>query len=352
MLHPINLEPSQEALDGRNLNALIELWLKHCERRTDLDPHTVAGYASKVGYFCEWWQDVGPWCGWELTKDRLAQFGDWLSSVATSNGKPLAYNTKRDVMRRLRQVFKWAYERDYMTRNFGAWLPEVTGSEPLRQRATVEELAELMLAAGRSGYPIRDQALIAFFIGTGIRKMEAVNVDVSDIRMDADQSGTVAVRHAKRVTGRTVQARVIAFDRWTGAYLSRLLDTYPDATGPLFRTPEGTRRIGSEAAYRIVKRAIKRAGLEDRIQGPHDLRRAFATWFAQSHRGELEGRLLSKQLGHSRFSQTDRYILHDASDLRDTIASPLADYPQILPEVRGVLARDGLQPTRRRFFPR
>lgn len=352
MLHPINLEPAQEALDGRHLNALIRLWVEHCQRRSDLDPVTVSGYATKVNYFVEWWSDVGPWCGYELTKDRLAQFGEWLATVTSQYGKPLSYNSKKDVMRRLRQVFKWAHEREYTSRNFGVWLPDVAGSEPLRERASIEELADLMLAAGRSGYPVRDQALVAFLIGTGLRKMEAVGVDLGDIRMDADQSGTVAIRNAKRVEGRSVQGRVIAFDRWTGAYLAKLMDTYPDTTGPLFRTPEGTRRIGAEAAYRIVKRAIQRAGLDGRIQGPHDLRRAFATWFSRTHRGELEGRLLSKQLGHSRFQQTDKYILHDASDLRDVIASPLADYPQFVPEVKGVAAREGLPHPKRRIFDR
>jgi integrase len=347
MLHPINLEPTQEALDGRNLNTLIRLWVEHCQRRSDLDPHTVAGYASKVGYFCEWWEAVGPWCGYELTRERLLQFGDWLATVKSQYGKPLSYNSRKDVMRRLRQVFRWAHEREYTSRNFAIWLPDVSGSEPLRERASVDELAQLMLAAGKGGCPVRDQALVAFLIGTGLRKMEAVGVDVGDVRMDADQSGTVAVHNAKRVGGRSVQGRVVAFDAWTGAYLAKLMDTYPEQSGPLFRIPEGTRRIGGEAAYRIVKRAIKRAGLERRIQGPHDLRRAFATWFSLTHRGELEGRLLSKQLGHSRFAQTDKYILHDASDLRDVITSPLASYPLPPPEGEGVVARQGLLPEKR-----
>ncbi len=352
MLHPINLQPEQEALDGRQLVPLIKLWIDHCRRRSDLDPHTVAGYAGKVDYFVEWWEHVGPWCGYELTRDRLLQFGDWLSSVNSQYDKPLSYNTRKDVMRRLKQVFRWAYEREYVARDFGNWLPEVSGSVPMRERATVDELAHLMLAAGRSICPVRDQALVALLIGTGLRKMEAVSIDIQDIRMDADESGTVMIHHAKRVEGRTVQGRVIAFDRWTGWYLARLMDTYSDQEGPLFRIPENTRRIGSEAAYRIVKRAIRRAGLEKRVQGPHDLRRAFATHFALAHHGDMDARILSKQLGHSRFVQTEQYILHDASDLRDRIASPLADYPHSSPEVEGVVALTGLpHPKRRRPLP-
>lgn len=332
MKHSINLEPADEALDGRQLDRLIQLWLDHCERRSDLAPATVVGYRNRIIYFREWWQDVGPWCNWELTREKFAQFGDWLNGAQSQYRKPLEFNSRKDVYRRLRQCFKWAFERDYLSRDIRPWLPKVAGSAPLRQRAELDDLAALMLAAGRSGCPVRDQALIALLLGTGLRKMEAASLDVEDVRMYADLSGKATVRQAKRVRGRTVQGRVVAFDEWTGHYVGKLLDSYAEATGPLFRTAEGTRRVGSQAAYRIVKRAIARAGLSDRIEGPHDLRRNFATWFAKQNRGELHGRLLSKQLGHSRFMQTDEYVLHDADDLVGVIRSPLAGQPYIAPE--------------------
>lgn len=326
MRHTINLEPSDESLDGRQLDRLVRLWLERLERRPDLSPTTVTGYANRVQYFLDWWADVGPWCDWELTKDKLLQFGSWLATVESQYRKPLSYNSRRDVLRRLRQCLAWAFRHGYMSRDITPWLPAADGAAPLRERATLEELAMLMRAAGRGGCPVRDQALIALFVGTGLRKMEAVSLDVNDIRMDADQSGTATVRKAKKVRGRTVQGRVVAFDAWTGHYVGRLLDSYDAPGGPLFRIPEGTRRIGGQAAYRVVKRAIARAGLAERIQGPHDLRRNFATWFAKEHRGEMHARLLSKQLGHARFAQTDQYILHDADDLAEVIRSPLADF--------------------------
>lgn len=337
MKYSINLEPANECLDGRQLDRLIRLWLERLGRRSDLSAATVTGYANRVAYFQQWWADVGPWCGYELTRDKLAQFASWLATVETQYRKPLSYNSRRDVLRRLKQCLKWAFDNEYLNRDITPWLPSADGAAPLRERATLEELAALMRAAGRSGCPVRDQAYVALLIGTGLRKMEAVNLDVGDIRMDADESGTATVRKAKKVKGRTVQGRVVAFDGWTGHYLAKLLDTLP-ADGPLFCTPEGTRRIGEMAAYRVVKRAIERAGLKGRIQGPHDLRRNFATWFAKEHRGEMHARLLSKQLGHARFVQTDQYILHDADDLSEVIRSPLADLPHIEAEDRRRLA--------------
>lgn len=347
MKHSINLEPVQEILDGRQLTKLVHLWLNNQRLRTDVSTHTADCYADKLNYFIEWWENVGPWCEWELTKSKLREFGTWLGVVESQYHAPLSYNTRKDILKRLRQCFKWAKDCDYLMYDIRSWVPSATGEAPLRQRATLQELAALMIAAGQSGCPVRDQALIAIYVGTGLRKMEAANLDVQDIRMDADLSGTALVRKAKKVKGREVQSRVVAFDRWTGSYLAALMDTYAEQSGPLFRVTSG-KRLTPMSAYRAVKIAIERAGLADKIEGPHDLRRNFATWFSKTHRGELHGRLLSKQLGHSGFAMTDHYILHDADDLTEVIKSPLADYPLTLPERSPVAVRRGLQQSPRK----
>lgn len=326
MKHTINLEPAQEILDGRQLTPLIRRWLDEQRIRTDVSAHTAGCYANKLAYFIEWWDHVGPWCDWELTKDRIIQFNNWLMVVDSQYGTKLQYNTRKDIAKRLRQCFRWANDRDYVPIDIAAWVQNPTGEAPLREKATLDELAALMRAAGETRNQIRNEALLAIYIGTGVRRAEAVGLDVQDIRMDADMSGTARVRKAKRVKGREVRGRIIAFDRWTGSYLAALLNTYPDQSGPLFRSRHGGQRLGDAAAYQVVKDAIMRAGLSERIQGPHDLRRNFATWFSKQHRGELYGRLLSRQLGHSGFVMTDHYILHDPGDLQEVIRSPLADY--------------------------
>ena len=328
-MHTINLAPPQATLDGRNLPDLIAAWLTAQRARSDLTRATVDGYADKLAWFTDWWQSVGPWCGWELSEPSLHDFAAWLERTPSATGHPPAYNTRNDILRRLKQMFRWAFRRGYTDRDFSPWVPAPNGSAPLRARVGLEELAALMAAAGRSACPVRDRALLALFIGTGVRRAEAVGLDVADLRMDADLSGAATVRLAKRVRGRDVRGRVVAFDGWTGNYLVKLLDTYPAATGPLFRVPEGDARIGPQAAYRIVRRAITRAGLTGKLQGPHDLRRHFATYAALGVQTDpLAARLLSRQLGHAQFSMTDRYVLHDAEDLRAIAHSPLAGVSQ------------------------
>ncbi len=355
MKYVINLDPAEEVLDGQQLDALIKLWLSNRQASPEVSEHTARGYANCVAYFRQWWRDVGPWVNWELTRDKFSQYGEWLATVPTQFGKPMTYNSQKYALRRLKQCLAWAASKDYIARDISSWVPTAAGAAPLRERASLDDLAALMEAAGRSGCPVRDQAYVALLIGTGLRKMEAANLDVGDIRMNADLSGTAAVRRAKRVKGRSVQGRVVAFDRWTGHYLAALLDELGEGSGPLFRCDDGVRRLSAMAAYRAVKKAIRRAGLEERLQGPHDLRRNFATWFSQQHRGEVYGSLLSKQLGHSQFQMTDRYILQSADDLAEVIESPLANHmpPAPITEAKKrVPIQGGMLPTpRRRRFP-
>lgn len=322
MRHTINLAPEADSLDGTDLLRLVHLWLE--AQAVRLPPETLRSYRARVLVFTGWWEQAGPGCGHLLTEAKLAEFAAWLPAAQARGGKPYAWHSQNDILRRLRQCLRWAYERRYVTFDVARWVPAPGGSPPLRLRASLEELRRLMEGAGRAAAPVRDRAFIALLIGTGLRRAEAVALDVGDVRMDADGSGTIAVRKAKRVKGREVQGRVIAFDPWVGSFLRPLLEERP-LHGPLFTGVGRAERMSLMAANRLVKRAVARSGLQGAIQGPHDLRRAFATWFAAQHQGDLlAGRLLSRQMGHARFVQTDQYILHDAEDLRGIIRSPLA----------------------------
>ena len=85
---------------------------------------------------------------------------------------------------------------------------------------------QLIAKRGKSSGP-RDMAIFAVLLGTGIRRAEASGLDVTDVTMYADLSGTLAIRKAKKVRNRTVQARMVAFDAATGHYLAAWLDHLP-----------------------------------------------------------------------------------------------------------------------------
>lgn len=185
-----------------------------------------------------------------------------------------------------------------------------------------------MRAATFSDFPERNSAIVALMLGTGIRRAECAALRVEDVQIDADGSGVVIVRNAKRVRGRDVHQRMVAFDKHTGAYVRAWLDKLGAATGPLwpsYRFMNKTHEsLTTEGIYKVVRALIDSAGSTGVIIGCHDLRRLFITYYRRNRRGDAYDNLLSKQVGHSSSKTTDIYDLSDVDDIREALISPLA----------------------------
>lgn len=325
MNYQIKLTQPDPALDGRHLEELIDLWLEDVAQSAT--PSTAAGYRQKTDHFVHWWREEGPASDWQITRRKLGEFGRHLATQPSARtGRPASYNQQNDVIRRLRQMFRWAYERGYTAIDHGPWLPAPQGQPPKRTAASLADLGRLLEAAGQSSHPERDRALLAVLIGTGARRAEAATIQIEHIQIAADGSGTAAIT-GKRTKANKDGRRQIAFDRATGRYIADLLDHDRRSAGALFVQDDG-RPMGTQAVHRAVKRAIQRAGLEEKITGAHDLRRAFATHLArQANAGgdsTLSADLIRRQMGHTSYAMTGRYALIDVEDIRETLRSPLA----------------------------
>lgn len=321
--YEIDMNPDEPTLRAPLLSQLIDVWLTECS--TKLPMSTVEGYRLKVVYFQRWWAGAGPSVDWEFKADVLGEFNAWLANEArTRFGKPLSFNTQKDVLRRLRQAWLWAYQTRRLPIAIAEWIPEPIGSAPLRVAVEVERLVALFDAALSGPDPARDRVLLAVLIGTGLRRAEASGLDASDVTVYADLSGKITVRRAKKVRGRTVHGRIVAFDAATGALVRSWLDMLSPGS-PLFPSTRGG-RLSPQGIYKVVRRCGEAAGItKEQLKGPHDLRRLFATTFARYRRGESHGQLLSMQLGHSSFAATVRngYSLQDIEDVRGAMISPM-----------------------------
>jgi integrase/recombinase XerD len=126
------------------------------------------------------------------------------------------------------------------------------------------ELGALLVEAGLGD--LRDGALITLLALNGLRISEALNADIDDLSTERGHRTLAIVRKGgKHVT--------IPIAPRTG----RALDLYiGDRTmGPIFLGAEGG-RMDRYAADRLVKRLVKRAGINRRIS-PHSLRHSFIT---------------------------------------------------------------------------
>ncbi len=126
------------------------------------------------------------------------------------------------------------------------------------------ELGALLVQAGLGD--LRDGALITLLALNGLRISEALNADIGDFSTERGHRTLAIVRKGgKHVT--------IPIAPRTG----RALDLYiaERTMGPIFLGVEGG-RMDRYCADRMVKRLVKRAGIDKRIS-PHSLRHSFIT---------------------------------------------------------------------------
>lgn len=320
----INRTPAEISLElsADDLTWMRSKWLANPK----LDPATLANYQRKTAFFVEWWTQAGPSCGWRLTRSALQVFSNWLASKDSKRrkGEMLSYNTRKSVVNHVMQLLQWARRNDIVIGiDFDGWFPLIGGAPTTRKAATPVQLAQLMLAANDSRYKTRDQALLAFFIGTGCRLQEVALLTVADLMFMDDGSGTAQVT-GKRTQTNPTGRRNVAFDAATGKYLAQHLAWERITTGPVWLNEQGE-PLAAPGIYQMVSRTIKRAGLHGRIRGCHDLRRAFATILGLMHPDSpVWADMIRRQLGHASFSMTNHYLLLSADDIRERIRSPLA----------------------------
>lgn len=324
-IEKIELHPDRPALDGQLFDMLAEMWLCHCASR--VKAYTLERYAHKIGYVRTWWAEAGPACNWVITEDSFVAFEQWLCTSKSQYGRTLAYHTRKDALRRLRQLLLWGWKRGFLNHDYTSWVPAASGSAPLRQAPPLDCLRRLFESCDRSPFPLRNRCIIAVLLGTGVRRSECAGIDAGDLQFYADGSGTIRVK-AKYIPGREIQERLVAFDAATGKHIQAHvahMNLGDPLTGPLFLSHRyDQHRLTAVGIYKVVKTLVDLAGLGKQIQGCHDLRRYFATYYSRANRGEGHGHLLSKQMGHSTYRMTAHYSLQDVEDIRSEIVSIFA----------------------------
>jgi site-specific recombinase XerD len=197
------------------------------------------------------------------------------------------------------------------------WRLGLVGSDDFHRAVDLEPVKGETVPAGRSLAPgemrallatcsadvtpagPRDAALLALLYGAGLRRSEAVALDLADCD---PESGAVTVRRGKGNKGRVVYAVRGAADA-----LSDWLDVRGTGPGPLFhpvnkggRVDDG--RMSGQAVMGIVARRAKQSGVAH--VRPHDFRRSFV--------GDLldagaDIATVQRLMGHAQIQTTAKY---------------------------------------------
>lgn len=216
-----------------------------------------------------------------------------------------APSTANKMLAALRGVLKEAWRLGYMTAeeyHRAADLPSIRGATLLRGRAlTQDELARLFTACtadpGPSGK--RDAALLAILYNCGLRRSEAVALDLADYE---PQSGALRVRSGKGNKARVGYAAgpsLLAISEW--------LVVRGKGPGPLFCPINkagrlARRRLSDQAVRKILNKRGAEAGVAP--FSPHDLRR---TMIGDLLTAGADIATVQKLVGHANVGTTARY---------------------------------------------
>ncbi|MFZ1401394.1 MAG: tyrosine-type recombinase/integrase [Candidatus Promineifilaceae bacterium] len=196
----------------------------------------------------------------------------------------------------------------------GNWLTKEEAEQLINTPVTRWQQEEIPLRKA-----IRDQAILAVMIGTGLRRAEVAGLTWAMIQQ---RDGRWAIID---LVGKRGRVRSVGIPPWVKVALDRWGQTAGRQDGRIFlalnkdgsladvvRTKGGTRTDGfltPQAIYNVVKEHVLAAGYYNRkgeaALAAHDLRRTAA---ALALKGGADLRQIQQMLGHASITTTERYL--------------------------------------------
>lgn len=166
----------------------------------------------------------------------------------------------------------------------------------------------------------RDYAITTLFLNCGMRLSELVNINIKDIQFDECKM-TVIGKGNKERTIYLNNACMRAIKSYLSVRYTEGIDY--KSKDALFLS-ERRERISNRTVQYIIKRELKKAGLDTNKYSVHKLRHTAATLMYQY--GNVDIRALQELLGHASISTTEIYTHVANEQVRNAVESnPLAN---------------------------
>lgn len=228
---------------------------------------------------------------YEYTLRKLQKvFYKPVSTITTADIKMLMYSeaekkspsSMNTFMTPIRLFFQWLQNEEFIIKNPCASIKPVKEPKRMRKPLTeeqVEILRDCMLTR-------RERAILEFFLSTGCRLSEVLNVKIKDVDF---------ANKTLLVIGKGNKERRVYFTERCKRALNNYLKEREDSSDYLFITERKPyRKISSRGMQVIINKIQKKAGLEMHIH-PHIFRHTFAT---QALRSGMKPEIIQQILGH------------------------------------------------------
>jgi len=245
-----------------------------------------------------------------ITTNLVTEYYEYLSSRKNRTRGGALSNASLNKQQQSLKLFLTYLKEHSANFNFGVHLrTEKINDIDVKDILSINQMKQLFDACSyshiSSRYQLRDKAMLVVLYSCGLRRNEAVMLDISDVKFDEK---LIHVRF-----GKGNKERKVAIND----YNLRILEDYIYEARPqfyksktseaLFINKNGKRLLGKSYADRLEK--IVEATEDEDIQSKHitlhGLRHSIATHFLQSG---MPLEKISRFLGHSSLESTQRYV--------------------------------------------
>jgi integrase/recombinase XerD len=313
---------------AERLRSAIGDYLVHLRVERGLAPATLRAYGGDLAAFAA---DPEVARGWDRSVEPATRYLSRSAAGTVHGGTPLRSTSLRRRAASIRGFYRFAYGDELIQTDLAARIDLPRQTRLLPDPLDIDDTNRLLEAAGGSGPDgggmpspgpdapgrIRDRALLELLYAAGLRISEALNLDREDLVLEAGYVRVIGKGNKERL----VPVGEVALD-WLARYLDEVRPAWlaagsvdPPRGGALFVSNRG-HRLGRQAAWTIVKRAARDAGLGDRVT-PHTLRHSFATHLLE---GGADLRIVQELLGHASISTTQLYTHLSGERIREVYA--------------------------------
>ena len=269
-------------------------------KTNERSPQTISFYRQKLSCWLNWLNIKGIFSLAELKPQVIRQYLAEYKENHTIGGTHAYY-------RAIKTYLNWVwYEYDIELFNpinkvkcSNRQPDPIPGVNP-------DDINKLFRAAKQGLFPVRDCAILAILLDTGIRRSSLHAIQKQDIDTI---TGCLYIRHSKNKKPITVYLGYMA-KKYIRKMMRALPADLPNDSTIWFNKDGSPMAINNFRS--IIDRITKRAGVES--YSLHDFRRFFAL---EAYRNGADIYAVSTLLNHSNIEVTKRYIAIDESDKRE-----------------------------------
>lgn len=288
-----------------------------------LSPRTIKGYRNNNARFHKWLENE-----LNITELKRVTTKTIKMYLALLKEQKLSESYANGILKVVRAFFNYCVDEEYVKENPAKKVKWIKEPITLITTFTDNEIVKMLKVLPNNNFlNVRNNAILAMFVETGIRNLELCHIKKEHIR---DRDIVIQGKGNKeRVVPLTVGLKkyLIKYDRVKEIYFNDklLVEDY------YFLSRTG-RQLTVEANERVIAKFGESAEVREKIRcSPHTLRH----YFAQSQlKNGLDVYSLSRLLGHTNISITRRYL----QSLEDEELIDLASNSSVLANLkRGVI---------------